>query len=169
LSITPIAQRELLKTVFATVALSDLVSTAPSFDGLLLVDAAKSHQSAPSKQLSLSSTHHKTHPTQRTALPHNTKHSIHHNILSTSTQYHLSIPIDFAKKHISAMSEEWEAVTKIGSKVRAGGSGVAKDKVIRGESALNAARRQGADIATEKKFGGTNSVRCHSLPTSPLL
>jgi len=62
-----------------------------------------------------------------------------------------------SKVSLGAMSEDWESVTKIGSKVRAGGSGVAKDKVIRGESALNAARRQGADIATEKKFGGTNS------------
>jgi len=54
------------------------------------------------------------------------------------------------------MSEDWEAVTKIGSKVRAGAAGP-KEKVIRGESALNAARRTGADIATDKKFGGTNS------------
>jgi len=55
------------------------------------------------------------------------------------------------------MSEEWDTVTKIGSKVRGTGGAAAKEKVIRGESALNAARRQGADIATEKKFGGTNS------------
>ena len=56
------------------------------------------------------------------------------------------------------MSEDWESVTKIGSKVRAAGTGP-KEKVIRGESALNAARRTGAEIATDKKFGGTNSVR----------
>jgi len=55
------------------------------------------------------------------------------------------------------MSEEWDTVTKIGSKVRGTAGTTAKDKVIRGESALNAARRQGADINTEKKFGGTNS------------
>ena len=58
------------------------------------------------------------------------------------------------------MSEDWESVTKIGSKVRAGAAGP-KEKVIRGESALNAARRTGADIATDKKFGGTNSVGSH--------
>ncbi|TLD32512.1 Helix-turn-helix type 3 [Venturia nashicola] len=52
--------------------------------------------------------------------------------------------------------DDWDTVTKIGSKAR-GPGGAAKEKVIRGESALNAARRQGADIATEKKFGGTNS------------
>jgi putative transcription factor len=62
------------------------------------------------------------------------------------------------------MSDDWEAVTKIGSKVRPGGGSAAKEKVIRSESQLNAARRQGADIATEKKFGGTNSV-CY-LPKS---
>ncbi|KAE9978136.1 multiprotein-bridging factor 1 [Venturia inaequalis] len=53
--------------------------------------------------------------------------------------------------------DDWESVTKIGSKARGPGGATAKEKVIRGESALNAARRQGADIATEKKFGGTNS------------
>jgi putative transcription factor len=55
------------------------------------------------------------------------------------------------------MSDDWESVTKIGSKVRPGGGSVAKEKVIRSEAQLNAARRQGAVIETEKKFGGTNS------------
>jgi len=53
--------------------------------------------------------------------------------------------------------QDWDAVTKIGSKVKAGGASASKEKVIRGESALNAARRSGAAIATEKKFGSTNS------------
>lgn len=61
------------------------------------------------------------------------------------------------------MADEWDTVTKIGSKARGPGGATAKEKVIRGESALNAARRQGADIATEKKFGGTNSVS-YNLP-----
>jgi len=52
--------------------------------------------------------------------------------------------------------DDWDTVTKIGSKARGGAAGP-KEKVIKGESALNAARRQGADISTEKKFGGTNS------------
>jgi putative transcription factor len=56
------------------------------------------------------------------------------------------------------MADDWDTVTKIGSKVRPGGGSAAKEKVIRSEAQLNAARRQGADIATEKKFGGTNSV-----------
>ncbi|QDS72219.1 hypothetical protein FKW77_005431 [Venturia effusa] len=53
--------------------------------------------------------------------------------------------------------DDWDTVTKIGSKARGPGGAAAKEKVIRGEAALNAARRQGAEIATEKKFGGTNS------------
>lgn len=63
--------------------------------------------------------------------------------------------------------DDWDTVTKIGSKARGTGGGAAKEKVIRGESALNAARRQGADIATEKKFGGTNSVS-FNFPSPPL-
>ena len=70
------------------------------------------------------------------------------------------------------MSDDWESVTKIGSKVRAGGGSVAKEKVIKGESALNAARRQGAAITTEKKFASANTVvrlPPHSKPLiSPL-
>jgi len=57
------------------------------------------------------------------------------------------------------MSEgDWDTVTKIGTKVRGPGANTEKEKVIRSESALNAARRQGADISTEKKYGGANSV-----------
>jgi putative transcription factor len=54
--------------------------------------------------------------------------------------------------------EDWESVTKIGSRVR-GGGGEPKEKVLRGDSAVNAARRTGAAITTEKKFGGANTVR----------
>lgn len=56
------------------------------------------------------------------------------------------------------MSDDWDTVTKIGSKVRTGGGASDKEKVIRGESALNAARRSGAAISTEKKFAAGNSV-----------
>jgi len=56
------------------------------------------------------------------------------------------------------MSEDWDTVTKIGSKVRTGGAGGPKEKVIKGESALNSARRQGAAITTEKKFSSANAV-----------
>ncbi|KAI9885959.1 MAG: translation initiation factor eIF3 subunit [Watsoniomyces obsoletus] len=54
------------------------------------------------------------------------------------------------------MSEEWDTVTKIGSKVRTGGQ--ERESVIRGKSALNAAQRTGAIVATEKKFGAGNAA-----------
>jgi hypothetical protein len=55
----------------------------------------------------------------------------------------------------SKMSEDWESVTKIGSKVR--GPGVAnRETTIKGKSALNAAARSGAIIGTEKKFASAN-------------
>jgi hypothetical protein len=53
--------------------------------------------------------------------------------------------------------ESWESVTKIGSKVR-GGASEPKEKVLRGESAINAARRTGSAVTTEKKFATANQV-----------
>lgn len=55
------------------------------------------------------------------------------------------------------MSEEWDTVTKIGSKVRPGGSAL-RETVVKGKSALNAAARSGGIVSTEKKFGAGNSV-----------
>ncbi|KAI5805831.1 multi protein bridging factor 1-domain-containing protein [Geopyxis carbonaria] len=55
------------------------------------------------------------------------------------------------------MSEDWESVTKIGSKVSGGG---ARATVARSQSEINAARRAGAIISTDKKYAaGGNKVQ----------
>ena len=62
------------------------------------------------------------------------------------------------------MDQDWDSVTRIGSAVR-GGANAPKERVIKG-SAVNAAKRAGHAISTEKKYaGGSNKVKLQKFLT----
>ena len=54
------------------------------------------------------------------------------------------------------MSDDWDSVTIIGSKARVGGGGP-REHVAKTQSQLNAARRLGLVVGTEKKYGSANT------------
>lgn len=50
---------------------------------------------------------------------------------------------------------DWDSQTVVGSRVRVGGSGP-RERIARSSGEINAARRMGNVLATEKKWGGAN-------------
>ncbi|GMM32037.1 multiprotein-bridging factor 1 [Martiniozyma asiatica (nom. inval.)] len=54
------------------------------------------------------------------------------------------------------MSSEWDKTIVVGRKARVG-TAPPKERVVKSQAALNAARRSGAVTSVDKKYGGANS------------
>lgn len=55
------------------------------------------------------------------------------------------------------MSEDWDSFTVIGQKARRSQSVLPRENVTKSANKLNDARRKGSVVATEKKYGSSNS------------